>query len=291
MSLSFYLSAGFGGSYVVYFPALARRLGSAAAAILLGRLLFLQTQSAGEQPLLRAEAAERYVILSLELAAFETGLGLDELKSARRRLEKDGLIQVEYRRLTHELRWQVDLEQLDKIGDALSSCFNAKVENPLSGTGKNNFGEVGKSHVDKVNDVFLKAEAEAEAAAATFNIDSKSHPDTAAALCALASTNHRAKRDSNVALSEKKIKQALELSRVLVDDESAAIVNAVDRRGGWLSDALNELKSAASLASAVRQRPGLAILDRLPIVKEEAAAGAGAFCKKLRKLSEFVDRT
>jgi len=264
MSLSFYLSAGFAGQYVVYFPALARRLGSASAAILLSRLVFLQTKPfEGEEAPSRRDFAGRWVSLPLAQAAWEAGLGDDELKAARRRLEAAGLIMTEYRRLQHEMRGQVDIDALDALGDGLSSCFYSKVEKPLSGKRENHFGESGISPVDNVNDVFLKA---VEAAAAAFNIKSSSHPKTASALARLAKANHKAKPDSLLAKTEQSIRQALAAAKPLPDEQAAGIVGALAEEGGWLSSA------AARLAHAAKQiGAGQAPLV-VKAVKEQAAA-------------------
>lgn len=266
MSLSFYLSAGFAGSYVVYFPALARRLGSASAAILLARLIFLQTKPFDEEEAPpRSVFAVRWVSLSLAQAAWETGLGADELKAARRRLEQAGLMRTEYRRLQHEMQWQVDFDKLDALGDELSYCFYSKVEKPLSGKRENHFGESGISPVDNVNDVFIKA---VEAAAAAFNIKSTSHPKTASALASLALTNHKAKPDSLLAKTEQSIRRALAAAKALPDEQAAGIVGALAEEGGWVSSA------AARMADAAKQiGAGQAPLAVKAVAEQAAAVG------------------
>lgn len=267
MSLSFYLSAGFAGQYVVYFPALARRLGSASAAILLSRLIFLQTKPfEGEEAPSRRDFAGRWVSLPLAQAAWEAGLGDDELKAARRRLEAAGLIQTDYRRLQHEMRWQVDFDALDALGDELSSCFYSKVEKPLWGKRENHFGESGISHVDNVNNVFIKA-VEAAAPAAVFNIKSTSHPKTCSALASLASTNHLAKPNSVLAKTEQSIRRALAAAKGLTDEQAAGIVDALADEGGWVSSAAARLADAAAKQIGAGQAPLV-----VKAVKEQAAA-------------------
>ncbi|MFN4342185.1 MAG: hypothetical protein ACK4FE_09165 [Azonexus sp.] len=275
MSLSFYLSAGFAGQYVVYFPALARRLGSASAAILLSRLIFLQTKPfEGEEAPSRRDFAGRWVSLPLAQAAWEAGLGDDELKAARRRLEAAGLIQTDYRRLQHEMRWQVDFDALDALGDELSSCFNSKVEKPLSVKRENHFGESGNSLVDNVNNVFIKA-VEAAAPAAAFNIKSTSHPKTASALASLAATNHLAKPDSVLAKTEQTIRRALAAAKGLPDEQAAGIVDALAEEGGWVSSA------AARLADAANQtRAGQAPLAVKAVKEQAASVGLGSVGKR-----------
>lgn len=277
MSLSFYLSAGFAGQYVVYFPALARRLGSASAAILLARLIFLQTKPfEGEEAPSRRDFAGRWVSLPLAQAAWEAGLGDDELKAARRRLEAAGLIQTDYRRLQHEMRWQVDFDALDALGDDLSSCFYSKVEKPLSGKWENHFGESGNSLVDNVNNVFIKAvEAAAAAPAAAFNIKSTSHPKTASALASLAVTNHLAKPDSVLAKTEQSMRRALAAAKGLEDQQAASIVDALAEEGGWVSSA------AARLAAAAKQiGAGQAPLAVKAVAEQAAAVGLDAGVKR-----------
>lgn len=275
MSLSFYLSAGFAGQYVVYFPALARRLGSASAAILLSRLIFLQTKPfEGEEAPSRRDFAGRWVSLPLAQAAWETGLGADELKAARRRLEEAGLMRTEYRRLQHEMQWQVDFDKLDALGDELSSCFYSKVEKPLSGTRKNHFRESGNSHVDNVNNVFIKA-VEAAAPAAAFNIKSTSHPKTASALASLASTNHLAKPNSVLAKTEQSIRRALAAAKGLTDEQAAGIVDDLAEEGGWVSSAAARLADAAEQIGA-----GQAPLAVKAVAKQAAAVGLDAGVKR-----------
>jgi hypothetical protein len=112
---------------------------------------------------------------------------------------------------------------------------------------------------------------------AAFNITSDTHPCTLAALTRLATTNHLAKPGSNAAKSEQQIKQALCAAQQLSDHAAAAIVDGVGDRGGWLSEALAEVRASARCKPGDAVRPALKIIEHRPFDQQTAAAGAAAY--------------
>lgn len=102
------------GDFVIYYPRLGVVLRSVTAAILLQKLVFWQfiplpgdPRLAERKMLSKEEAASRWVWKTLPALAKELGFGVDELKGARQRLEEARLIRTEYKRLEHQLYFQV----------------------------------------------------------------------------------------------------------------------------------------------------------------------------------------
>lgn len=145
MKLTDYLG-GIAADYVMYYPAIARRLKSVTAAILLLRLVYWQTRPIRDGEKLRAqtraEMEQKEIYKTEAELAAEIGFGRAELRSARKILVKHGLLLERYARLKHQLYFRVDLAALDQFGASL--CFSTKDENRLSGKTENEDGDSRK---------------------------------------------------------------------------------------------------------------------------------------------------
>lgn len=146
MKLTDYLG-GIAPDYVMYYPAIARRLKSVTATILLLRLVYWQTRPVRDGEKLRkqtrADMDKKEVYKTEAELAAEIGFGRSELRSARAVLRKCMLLHERYARLEHQLYFRVDLAALDQFGASL--CFSTKDENRLSGKTENEDGDSRKS--------------------------------------------------------------------------------------------------------------------------------------------------
>ncbi|MGV7078458.1 DNA replication protein [Testudinibacter sp. P80/BLE/0925] len=126
------------GRPVAYYKDLARPLGGATAAILFSQLFYWSDKT--DNPL--------GVYKQLEELCDETGLTLEELRSARKKLVSLGVLNETYKRLEHRLYFKLDLAVFDELmiefGEQgktdLPTC-----ENPSSRNGESRFGEQGKT--------------------------------------------------------------------------------------------------------------------------------------------------
>lgn len=126
------------GRPVAYYKDLSRPLGGATAAILFSQLFYWRDKT--DNPL--------GVYKQLEELCEETGLTLDELRSARKKLVSLGVLIETYKRLEHRLYFKLDLS----VFDALMFQFGEQVktdlpkdEKQISRNGKNQFGEQVKT--------------------------------------------------------------------------------------------------------------------------------------------------
>ncbi|MFZ7282486.1 DNA replication protein [Avibacterium avium] len=126
------------GRPVAYYKDLSRPLGGATAAILFSQLFYWSDKT--DNPL--------GVYKQLEELCEETGLTLDELRSARKKLVSLGVLIETYKRLEHRLYFKLDLAVFDALilqfGEQAKTDL-PKDEKQTSRNGKNQFGEQAKT--------------------------------------------------------------------------------------------------------------------------------------------------
>lgn len=126
------------GRPIAYYKDLSRPLGGATAAILFSQLFYWSDKT--NNPL--------GIYKKLEELCEETGLTLDELRSARKKLVMLGVLIETYKRLEHRLYFKLDLNVFDELMAKFSEIEKvdlAEQEKPISRNGDLPFGEQGKT--------------------------------------------------------------------------------------------------------------------------------------------------
>lgn len=143
MSLSESLKTA--GQAVVYFPRLAKPLGSVNASILFGHFFYWSDKGSSELGIYRtAEEIEA-----------ETGLTRDEQRTARAKLRERGVLIETEKRIEHRIYYKLDLSAFDELMKNFQACANSQsakstipnpeVGNSQSGSGDFPIDEVGNS--------------------------------------------------------------------------------------------------------------------------------------------------
>lgn len=127
------------GRPIAYYPSLRKITGSTTATILLCQFIYWRGKESDPNGWLYKESSE---------IEEETGLSYDEQKTARKKLIENGLIQEHYARLDHQMRFLVNLEEINRkwseveipeqgnasfgkaeLGDSLNSNTESTTEN------------------------------------------------------------------------------------------------------------------------------------------------------------------
>lgn len=126
------------GRPVAYYKDLARPLGGATAAILFSQLFYWSDKT--NHPL--------GMYKQLKELCDETGLTLEELRSARKKLVNLGVLKETYKRLEHRIYFKLDLAVFDELIIEFSEQGNhdsPNCENPSPRNGESQFGGQGKT--------------------------------------------------------------------------------------------------------------------------------------------------
>ncbi len=96
------------GPYVLYYPKMAQAFGSVNNALLVSKLVFWSGPGG-------IEKSDGWIYSDLGTIEAETGLSTWALRQSREELTKTGVVQSEYLRLTHELRFKLDKDKLNTV--------------------------------------------------------------------------------------------------------------------------------------------------------------------------------
>ena len=130
------------GKPVAYYKNLSRHLGGATAAILFSQLFYWSDKT--DNP--------NGVYKQLDELCEETGLTLEELRTARKKLIGKGVLVETNKRLEHKIYFRIDFDAFDELmaefGEQGKADF-PKEENQISRNGESRFGEQGKADFPK----------------------------------------------------------------------------------------------------------------------------------------------
>lgn len=126
------------GKPVAYYKNLSRHLGGATAAILFSQLFYWSDKT--DNP--------NGVYKQLDELCEETGLTLEELRTARKKLIGKGVLVETNKRLEHKIYFRIDFDAFDELmaefGEQGKADFPNE-ENQISRNGESRFGEQGKA--------------------------------------------------------------------------------------------------------------------------------------------------
>lgn len=117
------------GQPIAYYKGLAKPLGGVTAAILFSQLFYWNDKT--DNPL--------GVYKQLQDLCEETGLTLEELNTARKKLKAIGVLQETHKRLEHRLYFKLDLAKFDEFMEMFGEKVNADFTNqekPVSRNGE-----------------------------------------------------------------------------------------------------------------------------------------------------------
>ncbi|WP_233143446.1 DNA replication protein [Aggregatibacter actinomycetemcomitans] len=126
------------GKPVAYYKNLSRHLGGATAAILFSQLFYWSDKT--DNP--------NGVYKQLDELCEETGLTLEELRTARKKLIGKGVLVETNKRLEHKIYFRIDFDAFDELMAEFREQGKADFpneENQISRNGESRFGEQGKA--------------------------------------------------------------------------------------------------------------------------------------------------
>ena len=131
-------SLRFMGKPVAYYKNLSRYLGGATAAILFSQLFYWSDKTDNPEG----------VYKQLDELCEETGLTLEELRTARKKLRERNVLIETHKRLEHKIYFRIDFDAFDALIAEFGELDNPdspKQENPTPRNGESRFGEQGKT--------------------------------------------------------------------------------------------------------------------------------------------------